>query len=203
MQDDIEAHWSPQPANPALAAGQTDIWWIDLADERAADRRRTAHAALRTIIGLYLRTAPGALEIARHEGGKPYLASPASPLAFNLSHSREVALLAVSAAGEVGVDIEIVREIRNLERLARRALPTAECEALQAVPAARRNSAFLRYWTLMEARQKAAGRGIFAAPVDPAAVRCVSFEPAPGTIAALALSPPHDPALRFFRFSPP
>ena len=73
-------------------------------------RYLNAHAALRAILGS-VTTAP--LEFALHEKGKPYLA-PAPEIRFNLSHSREMALVAVALEVEVGVDIERVRPLPGM-----------------------------------------------------------------------------------------
>ena len=68
-------------------------------------RRRylRSHAALRDILGSLTRAR---LEFALHEKGKPYL--PGAPeLRFNLAHSGEMALVAVSLGVEVGVAVGV------------------------------------------------------------------------------------------------
>jgi hypothetical protein len=217
MHHEIEVRWLPGPLQADVHPGHADVWWIDIAtppgkpsaagyrqsSATPGDRRAVAHGAMRDILTRYLQIPATSLHIAKRAGGKPYLASHGNGLAFNLSHSRGVALFAVTQGAEIGIDIEVGREIANLQRLARRALPAADFLQLQSLPADRRQAAFLRGWTLMEARQKAVGRGIFAPHADPARLGCFSFEPAPGTIAALAVSPrTPDMVLRFFNYSP-
>ena len=75
-------------------------------------RRRylRAHAALRAILGS-VTDCP--LEFALHEKGKPYLAS-APEVRFNLAHSHEMALVAVTRDVEVGVDIEQIRQTAGI-----------------------------------------------------------------------------------------
>jgi 4'-phosphopantetheinyl transferase len=97
------------------------------------------------------------LEFARREQGKPYLLN--SPLYFNLSHSGNFAALAVSAQGEIGIDIETIRA-RNFLAIAERYYHTDELKQLLATPEAEREQLFFKLWTLKEAFFKATGGGI-------------------------------------------
>jgi 4'-phosphopantetheinyl transferase len=158
-----------------LVPGEVHVWRVHLIRgsrsqptaeeaERAlrlatpALRRRylNAHAALRAILGS-VTTAP--LEFALHEKGKPYLAS-APEIRFNLSHSREMALVAVAREVEVGVDIECVRELPQYAEIAQRYFPPGA-----APPTGMRD--FFRQWTCFEAMLKAHGAGLYGAGVTP------------------------------------
>jgi 4'-phosphopantetheinyl transferase len=122
----------------------------------AAARYLRSHAALRDILGRYTQ-AP--LEFALHEKGKPYL--PLSPeVRFNLSHSHEMALVEVSLAGEVGVDIERLRPLPQFEAIADRFFPPSE-------PAPTDEADFFRRWTRVEAMLKARGVGLYGSSTDP------------------------------------
>ena len=121
-----------------LTAGEVHIWHVRLnrgkaspptaeEAERAAKfatpvlRRRylRAHAALRAI----LSSVTGApLEFALHEKGKPYLVS-APEVRFNLAHSHEMALVAVTRDVEIGVDIEQIRKLPEYAAIAQRFFP--------------------------------------------------------------------------------
>jgi 4'-phosphopantetheinyl transferase len=116
-------------------------------------RRRyvAAHAGLHE--ALEACGAGRVTRFARGEHGKPYLAG--SRLRFSLSHSGEVALVAVALDVEVGVDVERVRENVEGAALARRFLPAEEAAAVEREP-----SSFFRYWTRREAYVKALGVGI-------------------------------------------
>jgi 4'-phosphopantetheinyl transferase len=211
MYQTVTPHWSEAPPSPALAPGQVDVWLIRPGPSHpraAADGGPLAtwhdavQDAMRGILARYLGVTADELVIDRLDGGKPYLTHPGPPTGFNLSHATGVAaLLAVTRSGDVGVDIEALRRIDDPLRLARRALPVADASEIAALPGARRTERLLDYWTRMEARQKALGRGIFAAPADPARLSNVSFQPGPGLFASLSLSPRHDMPLRlrFFR----
>jgi 4'-phosphopantetheinyl transferase len=109
--------------------------------------------------------------------GKPRLAG--RELAFNLSHSRGTALVAVTAAREVGVDVEAVRE-RDLLGLARTYFAPAEQAVLASLAGPERAAAFYRCWTRKEAYLKACGMGL--------GLRLDSFE--------VTLAPGDAPALR-------
>lgn len=123
-------------------------------------RRHTAcWGQVRWLLGLCLDLPPEALEFARGPWGKPYLVGDCE-LAFNLSHSQDLMLLAASRSRQIGVDVEAIRPIADLERLARRCLASSEWEAWQNLSEDGRLSAFLRFWTLKEALAKASGQGL-------------------------------------------
>ena len=71
--------------------------------ERHQRRFSVARVRLRQILARYLKKAPAELEFHYESHGKPYLTSP---LQFNLSHSKDLALLAVCFDHPVGIDIE-------------------------------------------------------------------------------------------------
>src|ERR1700759_4366756 len=80
-------------------------------------RYRICHAAVRRILGGYLALPPSSVEILALPKGKPRLAGD-SRLRFNLSHSGDLALLAVAEDLEVGVDVEKVRFDLEVDGLA-------------------------------------------------------------------------------------
>ena len=77
--------------------------------ERDRQRFIVAHGMLRQLLGRYLRTPPGHLRFAYNAFGKPELAPEfGTRLRFNLSHSADVALIAVAVDADIGVDLEYV-----------------------------------------------------------------------------------------------
>ena len=111
------------------------------------DRQRfiTARTALRGILGSYLGLPPAAVSFRINAHGKPYLDPASAMLQFNLSHSGDWALCAVTTAGEVGVDIERVRPCSPAYRLkvARRFfLPRSITPSTQRVPLASTRHSF-------------------------------------------------------------
>jgi len=149
------------------------------ADERARavrfvrdDARRrwsASRAFLRYVLAPYAGDEPGRLRFDVDVRGKPSLRRAAlgmlSPrrtaaLHFNLAHSGDGVLVAVCAAGPVGVDLEVRRSVRGAERLARRFFTPAEAAAVAECDEPERSTAFLLRWTCKEAVLKASGVGI-------------------------------------------
>jgi 4'-phosphopantetheinyl transferase len=169
-------------ARPIATSGDAVIWLADLdeadagehalallsGDERArverfvfdVHRRRfvACRAWLRGRLGERLGRAGGSLQFEYGPVGKPSLAGGA--LRFNVSHSDRYALLAMADGAEVGVDIEGVRPLANLDALAERVFSAGERDALARVPAGQREEAFFAGWTRKEAYIKARGEGI-------------------------------------------
>lgn len=175
------------PATVALAEGEVHIWLVRADDagvchaccenllsaeerERAArfkfekDRRlyTAAHAGLRSILAAYLNAAPGDLEFELGRRGKPRLAPRFTKhrLEFNLSHSSEVALVAVTREQEIGVDVEQIKENFTFAEVAERYFTAKEVSAIRALPAALQRRAFYQCWTSKEAFLKAKGVGL-------------------------------------------
>jgi 4'-phosphopantetheinyl transferase len=129
----------------------------------ARDRRRfvAARALLRTILGRWLDRDPGGLSFLVGSHGKPYLAeSDGEPPFFNVAHSGDHALIAVTRHAPVGVDIEIVREAPDPLAIAERFFSARETAAIRQLPRDRQRLAFFQHWTLKEAYVKALGTGL-------------------------------------------
>jgi 4'-phosphopantetheinyl transferase len=185
---------------------------------RAREEYQVSRALLRVLLGRYLGDDPSSLEFRPGPQGKPALAGGA-PLCFNVSHSCGVALIAVRAGGEVGVDLEQVRPFENDLGLAERFFCAAESAALRALGEGRRE-AFFHVWTRKEAYLKAGGLGLSGGlervevsvpPDDPPRVLRIDGDesaarrwslrallPLPGYVGALALEG-HDYRLRCWR----
>ena len=131
------------------------------------DRRRylAAHVALRELLAERTGVPPQALTFEEGPFGKPALASPAR-CAFNMSHSEDVALVALADAsvGEIGVDVEMLRPMPDAAALARQNFSASENDELAATAAPDQALAFLLGWTRKEACLKAIGSGLSIAP---------------------------------------
>lgn len=127
-----------------------------------ATRWVMSRVVLRSILGEYLDVEPQAVRFRVGQSGKPELAAPfeRARLGFNASHSDELGLYAVAVRRRVGVDIERLRSLPDLEAIAERMFSPAEWHALGALPRADRKTAFFRCWTRKEAYVKALGAGI-------------------------------------------
>lgn len=131
------------------------------------DRRRfvCARGILRLLLGERLGIKPAEIAFAQTRSGKPCLADGAASIHFNLSHSGERALYAISRACEPGVDIEYLNRDIDYTGLAGRFFAQRECAALQRIPESGRKRAFLAGWTRKEAVIKAIGDGL-SLPLD-------------------------------------
>jgi 4'-phosphopantetheinyl transferase len=232
-----DTQWAHSPVQPTLSAGEVHAWRAALdrpvaeyasllsGDEQARaehlrfeqQRRRfiVGRGTLRIILGRYLDLSPEKVEFEYRPNGKPaLLARLLHPgLCFNLSHSEEMLLLAVTQKREVGIDLETIRPNLDVEKLAEQFFSPAERAELEALPSGRRLASFFSGWTRKEAYLKARGEGLTSAldqfsvsmdPDQPAQLLEVkddpqelsrwsfrTLTPAPGTIAALAVEGQH------------
>jgi 4'-phosphopantetheinyl transferase len=130
------------------------------------DRRRfiCSRGALRVILGTYLGEHPRSLIFEHGSNGKPYLSGPfSSSLAFNLSHSVELAVIGVASRGSVGIDVETVRELPELQSITEKYFTATERAFIIAVEGEERRRRFLHVWTRREATAKARGLDLSAA----------------------------------------
>lgn len=169
---------------------------------RDCDRYLRAHAAMRQLLAGHTGCMAHELVYVTGPFGKPRLAGlPASH--FNLCHSEDMAVIAISDAAEIGVDVEMLREVPDASALAEQHFTPAERVEYALVPAGQSQCAFLRGWTRKEACVKAAGLGLSLAPSSFEAglspgprqvvlprsgcvLRLVSFEEGQGLIGAVA-----------------
>lgn len=117
---------------------------------------RLLRRALAPLVGL----APEALRFDRESKGRPFLRHPGAP-DFNLSDTGGGSLIAITAVGRVGVDLERTDRRPPVSRLAARWFGPEEARALQAMDDESARIAFLRLWTAKEASCKATGTGIY------------------------------------------
>ena len=125
-------------------------------------RFMAGRGTLRAILGQYLDIAPKQVEFEYQPRGKPLLAAKFADkgLLFNLSHSQDLALLGISYQHQIGVDLEYIRTMSDLEGLAKRFFSAREYEYLRLLSPAQQQQIFFRYWTCKEAYLKATGDGL-------------------------------------------
>jgi len=199
--------WRPPPVALELQNDEVHVWratldlpigqvW-GLLNLLSADERRTAErfhfqthrnryiigrGLLRTILSRYLNSAPGRLRFCYGPYGKPSLveAYGEETLSFNVSHSRDLALFAVTRGRALGVDIEHVAADLASQQLAERFFSPREVAVLRTLPVHLRQEGFFTCWTRKEAYLKARGEGLMLAleqfevsliPGEPAALR--------------------------------
>lgn len=120
-------------------------------------------AELRKILAEVLGLSPLEVPLVVSENGKPLLAAPFQHLHFNLSHCDDLAVVAWSVDGPVGVDLEPFRRAPELLECVPTFCHPVEISALPVSGAARADR-LLKIWTAKEAVLKALGTGLFTAP---------------------------------------
>jgi 4'-phosphopantetheinyl transferase len=148
--------------------------WLSPAEQVRAARFGTdllrqrwivGRATLRLLLASALGIDPAAVPLQRGVRGRPEVAGPRT-LDFNVSHTRDIALIAIAhglaPAARIGVDVERVDRIVNADGLARKFLTARERDALAPLEADARRRDFLRLWTCKEAMSKATGDALMA-----------------------------------------
>lgn len=127
--------------------------------ETLRQRFVTSRGVLRTILGKCLDVAPEQVRFETDAKGKPRLVESAG-VEFNLAHSADLLLLAVTRGVTVGVDVERIRRLNNSQAIARRFFTKREADWLQDRTDGQLDRAFFDLWTRKEAVLKATGEGI-------------------------------------------
>jgi len=122
-----------------------------------AERFILCRGLLRKLLADCLQTDPSALRFSRTPHGKPFLEN--GPLEFNVSHSRNRLLIAVTRGRKVGVDIEFCRDGLNMNAIAKRWFSAEENACFAA--AGRSEKTFFEIWSKKEAYVKALGTGVY------------------------------------------
>lgn len=196
--------WPLPPADRTTWDGDVHVWLAELeqpegtlqhlrrflADDELSraqrfyferDRRHfiAARGVLRALLSTYLHMPPAAVQFTYGPRGKPALAAAhaAERLFFNLSHSHELALYAVTHEREIGVDIEWMRPLDDAESIATHFFSAREQAALRSLPAHLKHQGFFNCWTRKEAYIKATGEGL-SQPLDAFDVSLVPGESA-------------------------
>lgn len=232
--------WFSPASSPGLAVGHVHIWRISLkqpepvyqilsdrltSDEIArADRFRfdegrrrfvVGRGILRSILAGYLGAKPQEIRFQYGPQGKPSLEKKyeSAGLHFNLAHTRDLAVCACTRQCEIGVDVEHIHPVDEIDRIARRIFSESDYFVWNHLPDDLRLIAFYKCWTQKEALIKALGYGlsqpmsqlsVSMLPDDPASLVSLdgdrehasdwslhSFVPETGTIAAFALKTRH------------
>ena len=179
--------WSRPPEAISLQSGEVHVWGVDLEQtddvvqrfrntldeaelQRAGrfyfERHRRAFIVgrgfLRDVLGRYLKSSPEVLEFSYGAYGKPALNGEHkdTKLRFNMSHSHDIGLLAITEKRVVGVDVEHIRADFATEEIARRFFSRCEVDVFNTLAKEEQVAAFFRCWTRKEAFIKATGRGL-------------------------------------------
>ncbi len=130
--------------------------------EKVRNNFIVSQGALRILLGAYLGIEPNLVQFGREKKGKPYsIDDPA--LHFNISNSGNICVFAFSRTSEVGIDIEYLRELADLDELIEKNFSAAEIGYINK-KSDERSRRFFRLWTIKESYLKAIGEGMRLTP---------------------------------------
>ena len=184
----ITTYWASPPKDLlySLVPGSVHVWRVPLNDSPTlasryrpylstdeltrADRFRMPHpqyqfvvtrGILRMLLSRYVGVPPAQLHFETQSQGKPLLMTASfSPIQFNVSHARGMALIAFTNQHAVGIDVEwIDRKVQDGD-IAERYFSARESAYLASLSPTERTCQFFWYWTCKEAYLKMQGRGI-------------------------------------------
>lgn len=158
--------------DPALIPEEKAAFFLSAAEQEQANRFhfekdarhwRACRTALRCILGEALEQDPAGLSFNLGPHGKPHLPPPHHGLHFNLSHCRDLALVALCRVGPVGIDLEPAKRTPSLLDCESAFCHPDEIARLPASPD-ERAACLLELWTSKESLLKALGTGLSLAP---------------------------------------
>ena len=180
---------------------------------RAKDRDRYifAHGVLRSILGFYISCSPAELIFEVNPYGKPFLARKcdSSDIQFNMSHSENMTLLAVTRGARIGIDVEYMRSVPDARQIVDRYFSSDERRFLHSFSPVDFERGFFYCWSSKEAFLKGLGKGltypldkfsitfskgesegflqVYEEPVNADCWKITRLSPAPGYSGALAI----------------
>ena len=127
-----------------------------------------SHGFMHTVLAYYIDTEANQIEFSQSEFGKPSLidAQNKNNIQFNLSHSNNVAILAVSRQHSVGIDIEYAERKVDWQGISKRFFTADEQEQFRQLTETKQREAFFQIWTRKEAHMKVTGQGLSLAPTQ-------------------------------------
>jgi 4'-phosphopantetheinyl transferase len=200
LQKPWQETWKKTPDTLSLSKDHIDVWLCDLKqlsvdinnfysilseDERKrADKLKVedkkqqyiiTRGALRQRLGLLTNIEPEDFVFKILEYGKPVLANnpQCAGITFNVSHSHDLALIAIAQKQNIGIDIEKINHESDHQALMTRFFSRAEQAEFQTIAEVNKARAFCACWSRKEAFIKAIGSGIaygldnFDVSVDP------------------------------------
>ena len=197
----MKIHWHVPGKFPNLDHGQLHVWRgiyvpsdqhgdSNLSqDEQARSERfrfasdrgmfRYSHSLLRRLLAGYVDLLPGEIEFGYTKFGKPFLNNKhgKESIEFNLSHSGDVVLIGITRNIPLGVDVEKIKPLPDLNKIAARFFSDSEQSDLSTLSGSAKIAAFYHCWTRKEAVIKATGEGL-SMPLDSFRVSFLPGEPA-------------------------
>jgi len=208
--------WPPSRTQPILRNDEVHVWSVSLSvadpilqelrgalsnDEllrcqrspllQEQNRFIAGRGSLRHILALYLDTEPQVIQFGYGHAGKPFLTNPSHDIRFNISHSGDLALIAVTLGREIGVDVELMSVMPEMTEIANRFFSDQAKTEFLATPTGERVEVFYKCWTEKESISKCTGDGITEEKPLPADdITVFPLSPATGYAASLAIRGP-------------
>ena len=130
------------------------------------DRQILLKGLLHVLLGCYLKTDPQSIEFEYNKFGKPFM--PDHPkyknICFNISHSNNIAVYGFTQKRNIGVDVEKVRELPDMNGVIDLCFSDSEKKWFNMISSQDKNKIFYKIWTSKEAYLKAIGTGLSFSP---------------------------------------
>ncbi len=125
-----------------------------------------SHGFLHAILARYIDAPESGIEFFHKEYGKPFIVDEQNRnnIQFNLSHSGNLAILAVCKNQQLGIDIEFAERKTQWEGIIKRFFTQSEQQKLLALPEEIQKETFFKIWTRKEAHMKVTGQGLHLSP---------------------------------------
>jgi 4'-phosphopantetheinyl transferase len=214
--DDVHHLWTPCFGTPELHEHEAHIWSASLnvsdaqlkqmravlsrdeilRSERSPlieERHRftVSRGVLRHVLAPYVGVDARDIQFAYGHAGKPYLIDNTGNIHFNMSHSGDLALVAVTRSREIGVDVEKLCDMPEMDDIVVRFFSDSAKAEFQSAPIAERVQVFFRCWTEREAISKCTGDGIADdKPLPVEGISVIPLLPAIGYVGSLAINGP-------------
>ncbi len=123
-------------------------------------------AFIRDLLSYYADVAPQDWQFDKGEKDKPEVINAPMPLRFNISHTKNLIVCAVTLTDDIGCDVENTGRSNDVLAIAERYFSKEETTELFSLPEAQQRNRFFDYWTLKESYIKAWGLGLAIPLVD-------------------------------------
>ena len=125
-----------------------------------------SHGFLHTVLSYYINTPANEIKFSQGKQGKPSILDELNPekIQFNLSHSNNMAILAVCREHSLGVDIEYAQRKTDWSGISKRFFTQSEQQQFFKLNENAQKDAFFQIWTRKEAHMKVTGLGLSLSP---------------------------------------
>jgi phosphopantetheinyl transferase len=185
-----------------LSADERGYYYEKLQTDRTRENYLAARVLCRQTLSRYAPCDPSDWRFGKGPHDKPTLLKPAGfmSLRFNIAHTNDLVICAVTRAGDVGVDAEDTTQAVDVSLVARHFLSQREQDRLAALAPQELAASFFEQWVLKEAYVKATGKGLAATserltierredghPIAIEGCQFSTYRPTPNHVAAMSV----------------